>query len=127
MKQLFSKQPSPTVEESYSTKILNNINTFLIHIILIFLAVICVRQLMNISVFATNLNDFSTVFLSIVLEALPFILLGSLVASLIAVFISEDMIARIIPKSKTFGIILASCLGLVFPLCECAIIPIIGR
>lgn len=73
------------------------------------------------------LQNFSTVFISIILEALPFILLGSFVSALIQVFVSEEFITRFIPKNRFLGLIMASLLGVFFPVCECAIVPITRR
>ena len=72
----------------------------------------------------SHISSMATVFLSIVLEALPFILIGSLVASLIQIFISEEWIARVIPANRFLGLLAAGLLGLFIPVCECAIIPI---
>lgn len=72
-------------------------------------------------------QNFSTIFLSIILEAIPFIMLGAIVSSLIQVFISEQTIAKIIPKNKILGLFIAAIMGMIFPVCECAIIPIVRR
>lgn len=75
----------------------------------------------------TKIQNLSTIFISIVLEAIPFILLGSVISALIQVFISEELIGKIMPRNKFIGIIAASLVGMVFPVCECAIIPIAKR
>ena len=46
------------------------------------------------------LKDISIIFLSIFFESLPFLLLGSLISSIIETFVSNDTLARIIPKNK---------------------------
>ncbi|WP_085829307.1 permease [Clostridium massiliodielmoense] len=69
-------------------------------------------------------QNFCTIFTSILLEGVPFILIGSFISSLIQVFVSEEVITRIIPKNRFLGLILASLVGLIFPVCECAIVPI---
>lgn len=74
-----------------------------------------------------NLNLFSTFFISIFLEALPFLLFGSLLSSIIEVFISENFFKRVIPENIFLGLLVSSFTGLIFPVCECAIIPVIGR
>ncbi|WP_026883679.1 permease [Clostridium akagii] len=73
------------------------------------------------------LQSFTTIFLSIILEAIPFIIIGVFISSLIQEFISEETIARIIPKNKIVGIFIAGIVGIVFPVCDCAIIPIVRR
>lgn len=72
-------------------------------------------------------QNFSVVFISIVLEALPFILLGAIVSAMIQVFISEDTIKRFLPKNKPLGLLAAALSGFIFPVCECAVIPIARR
>ena len=73
------------------------------------------------------INNFSTIFLSIIFEGIPFILIGALTSSIIQIFVSEESIAKIIPKNKFVGVLIASLVGLVFPVCECAIVPITRR
>ncbi|PHD25957.1 permease [Bacillus wiedmannii] len=69
----------------------------------------------------------NTVFLSIIFEAIPFILLGVIVSSLIQVFVTEDMIQKVLPKSQIVAMIPAVFVGIIFPMCECVIIPIVRR
>lgn len=73
------------------------------------------------------LEGFSTIFLSIILEAIPFVMIGAFVSSLIQIFVSEETISRIIPKNRWLGLIAASLMGFIFPVCECAIVPIMRR
>lgn len=73
------------------------------------------------------LNYFSITFLSIIIDSFPFIMIGVLISSLIQIFVTEDMIARILPKNKILGLVFASTIGIVFPVCDCAIIPIARR
>ncbi len=70
--------------------------------------------------------NFSIYFLSIVFEALPFMLLGTLVSGLIEVFVSHERIARMMP-SRAWAVPIAALLGIVFPVCECAIVPVVRR
>lgn len=74
-----------------------------------------------------NLINFKIILLSIVLEAFPFMLLSVIVSSLINNFITEKAIHKILPKNKFFSVIIASLLGLVFPMCDCGIVPIVRR
>jgi uncharacterized protein len=102
-------------------------------IILLYIAVIgfiifnVFRLIDTQSIDFSVLENFSTIFISIILEAIPFILLGAIVSALIQVFVSEETIAKIIPKNKVLGFVAASLMGFIFPVCECAIIPIAKR
>ncbi|WP_051569261.1 permease [Alkaliphilus transvaalensis] len=69
-------------------------------------------------------NIFKTIFLSILLEALPFIIVGAVISAIIQVFLTPEKINKIIPKNRGGAILTASLLGFIFPVCECAIIPI---
>ena len=73
------------------------------------------------------LKDISIIFLSIFFESLPFLLLGSLISSIIETFVSNDTLARIIPKNKVLGSIVGIILGFFLPACDCAVIPIAKR
>jgi uncharacterized protein len=69
----------------------------------------------------------NTVFISILIEALPFVLIGVLIAGVIQMFVTEEMLARIIPKNKVLAVLFAAFLGAIFPACECGIVPITRR
>ncbi|MCP8615427.1 permease [Salirhabdus salicampi] len=71
-----------------------------------------------------NLN---TIFLSILIEAVPFVLIGVLIAGMIQIFITEDHIKRWIPKNKFAAVTMGCVVGASFPACECGIVPIIRR
>jgi len=68
----------------------------------------------------------ANIFISMILEALPFILIGSIISSIIQMYISEDLVKKILPRSRFISIIFAAFLGIFIPICECAIVPI-GR
>ncbi|SFK79493.1 hypothetical protein SAMN03159341_101605 [Paenibacillus sp. 1_12] len=76
---------------------------------------------------STTAQSFKTIFLSIILEAFPFVLLGVLVSGLLQMFVSEQTIRRMIPKNPVLGILFACLVGIIFPLCECGMIPVIRR
>jgi len=74
-----------------------------------------------------DLQTFKTMFVSITLEAFPFILLGVLISSIIQVFVPESFIRRMIPRNPVLGVVTASLLGIVFPVCECGMVPVARR
>lgn len=74
-----------------------------------------------------TLQSFSNIFISIVVDAFPFMVLGTLISSIIQIFISEETLAKIIPKNKFLGLLFAATIGLVFPVCDCAIVPVVRR
>jgi uncharacterized membrane protein YraQ (UPF0718 family) len=74
-----------------------------------------------------ELQNFKTMFVSIILEAFPFILLGVLLSSILQIFVSEQTITRIIPSNPFLAILFASLIGIIFPVCECGMIPVVRR
>ncbi len=72
-------------------------------------------------------NALATVFASIVLEALPFMLLGAFVGGLIEAFVSRERMASLLPRTRMGTICVAAAMGMVFPVCECAVIPVVRR
>jgi uncharacterized protein len=75
----------------------------------------------------TPFHDFCLLFLSIILEGAPFILLGTLISGFIDAYLPAGLIDRWLPKNKVLAVILSGLLGAVFPVCECAIVPVIRR
>ncbi|WP_438432632.1 permease [Gorillibacterium sp. sgz500922] len=69
----------------------------------------------------------NTIFLSMIMEAIPFVLVGVLISGMIQSFISERWIARIMPKNRVLSALLGASIGVFFPSCECGIVPITKR
>lgn len=69
----------------------------------------------------------STIFLSIVIEALPFVLLGCLISGALQVFLTPERVKRWLPKNRLLSILTGSILGFFFPSCECGIVPIVHQ
>lgn len=70
------------------------------------------------------IKDIAVYFTIIMLEAIPFLLLGAFVSAIIEEFVSEKTIEKLIPKNKLLGSLVGIFLGLFIPACDCAVIPI---
>ena len=68
-----------------------------------------------------------TLFLSLLVEAIPFLLLGVLLSSLLLVFINERKLAALMPRNPILGAFVGSCVGFLFPVCECGNVPVARR
>lgn len=79
------------------------------------------------NLYMKEVGDFASIFTSIILEAIPFIVIGALVSAVIQTCVSEKLISKIIPNTSILGYFGAALIGLVFPVCECAIVPITRR
>lgn len=74
-----------------------------------------------------SLLQMLAIFMSIIVEALPFVLLGAILSGIIDVFVTPQLVERHLPKSKGLRILFGTLVGFVFPSCECGIIPIVNR
>ncbi|MNI03364.1 putative permease [compost metagenome] len=70
---------------------------------------------------------FKNIFNGIFLESIPFVLAGALLSSILHLVIPEHMISRWTPKNPLVAILFACSIGIVFPLCECGMIPLVRR
>lgn len=69
------------------------------------------------------LRDFS----SILWEAFPFVVLGVIIAGILEEVVPQQAITKFVPRNKVFAVGLGATLGLVFPMCECGIVPVMRR
>jgi len=76
---------------------------------------------------APAVRTLSLLFSSIVLEALPFMLLGAFVGGLVETFVSRERMASLLPRRQWLAVLVAAGLGVVFPVCECAVVPVVRR
>lgn len=77
--------------------------------------------------FTFSFSDFSYAFLSVLLEGVPFILLGTLLSGLIDQFLPARVMVRFLPRNPFLGICMSAGMGIVFPMCECGVVPVIRR
>lgn len=73
------------------------------------------------------IGNISINFLAMLVEALPFMLLGSLTGGVIEVAVPVDWVDRTFRQHRLRAVFIAGGIGLFFPVCECAIIPVIRR
>lgn len=74
-----------------------------------------------------TVENFLTAFTSILYEAMPYIILGAVIAGILEELLPQRFITRFLPRSRTLAILIGALLGLVFPMCECGIIPVMRR
>src|SRR5215510_12102270 len=76
---------------------------------------------------ATLVPVFATRFLGIFVEALSFLLLGTVISGLIEVFVRKEDLTRLVPRNAILATLLGSMLGFIFPVCECGVVPVTRR
>jgi uncharacterized protein len=71
--------------------------------------------------------DFVSTFVSIIWEAFPFVVLGAIIAGILEEVVPQQAISKLIPKNRFLAVAIGGVLGLVFPMCECGIVPVMRR
>jgi uncharacterized membrane protein YraQ (UPF0718 family) len=74
-----------------------------------------------------KLNVFATVFLGIFVEAIPYLLLGTLASGLVEVFIDRDQMSKWISHRPVTAAVGGAFMGMIFPVCECGVVPLTRR
>ncbi|CCH65916.1 Membrane protein, putative [Richelia intracellularis HM01] len=73
------------------------------------------------------LNNGFTIFLSLLIEAIPFLLMGVLFSSFLLFFIDERKLLAMVPRNPLLGAIFGCMIGFAFPVCECGNVPVARR
>lgn len=72
------------------------------------------------------LQTWTTVFVSVMVQAMPFLVFGVALSAVIAVFVPRSFWSKALPKHPALAVPVASCAGVVLPGCECGSVPIAG-
>jgi len=73
-----------------------------------------------------RLQTWTTVFVSVMVQAMPFLVFGVVLSAVIAVFVPRSFWAKALPKHPALAVPVASAAGVVLPGCECGSVPIAG-
>ncbi|MFD0742272.1 permease [Phytohabitans flavus] len=73
-----------------------------------------------------RLQTWTTVFVSVMVQAVPFLVFGVVLSAIIAVYVPQSFWARALPRHPALAVPVASCAGVVLPGCECGAVPIAG-
>jgi uncharacterized membrane protein YraQ (UPF0718 family) len=71
-------------------------------------------------------QEWVTVFVAIVVQAMPFVVLGTLLSAAIATLVPERFFAKALPSRPALAVPVAGLAGLALPGCECASVPVAG-
>jgi uncharacterized protein len=74
-----------------------------------------------------QVGNFLLVFSSLLVEAMPFILLGAVVSALIEIFVSARAFDRLAALPRPLQLPAAGMAGFAFPVCECGSVPVARR
>lgn len=68
-----------------------------------------------------------TSFAALCVQALPFVLIGSIASATVAVFMTPQRWKKVLPTKTVPAIIVAAVMGMVVPTCECSSVPLARR
>ncbi|MEO7123792.1 MAG: permease [Lacisediminihabitans sp.] len=71
-----------------------------------------------------RVQDLLTLSISVIIESLPFVLLGILLSIVVQVWVPDRYIMRILPKNPVLRRAVISFLGMFLPVCECGNLPL---
>ncbi|GHE84673.1 permease [Streptomyces spiralis] len=95
-------------------------------LITVLLLVVVVQGPIRSALAAPVMQSWMTVFVAVVLQALPFLVLGVLLSAVLAVFVPSSFFARALPNRPGLAVPVAGMAGAVLPGCECASVPVAG-
>ena len=72
------------------------------------------------------IGAWATVFASICLQAMPFLVLGVLVSGAITAFVPPSVFTRVLPRNQALAVPVAGAAGVLLPGCECGSVPVAG-
>lgn len=75
----------------------------------------------------TQLHQAFTIFLSLLVEALPFLTFGVMLSSALLVFSDDKKLIQALPRHPFLGALAGSLMGFLFPVCECGNVPVARR
>ncbi|HEY9880524.1 MAG TPA: permease [Leptolyngbyaceae cyanobacterium] len=74
-----------------------------------------------------QLNNGITLFLSLLVEAMPFLLMGVAFSSILLFFVDEQKLIAALPRNPVLAALAGSLIGFLFPVCECGNVPVARR
>jgi uncharacterized membrane protein YraQ (UPF0718 family) len=73
------------------------------------------------------LRSWTTIFVAIVVQALPFLVFGVVLSGAIAAFVPARWLSNMLPKDARLAVPVAGLAGMALPGCECGAVPVAGR
>ena len=89
--------------------------------------VFVMRSSLRYALSGPAVENWSTIFLSLTLQAFPFLVLGVVISAIVSVLVPAEWYTRVLPKSEYLAVPTAGAAGMVLPGCECSSVPVAGR
>lgn len=93
---------------------------------LVCLALVCVYRFQEaLTAAGIPISRMIAIFSGITLQSLPFLAISSLIAAAIEVFLSPHQLARIFPRGRVAGCLIAFIYSALLPVCDCSTVPLV--
>jgi uncharacterized membrane protein YraQ (UPF0718 family) len=92
---------------------------------LLLLLVLVGRQVTTLATGA-RMQAWTTIFIAVLIQAVPFLVFGVALSSIIAVFVPASFWSKALPSRPVLAVPVASLAGVALPGCECGSVPIAG-
>jgi len=92
----------------------------------VLLLAVALRGLLVGATNSARAQTWLTIFVSIVIQATPFVVLGTVVSAAIAALVPPSFFARALPRRAVLAVPVAGVAGAMLPGCECGSVPIAG-
>jgi uncharacterized membrane protein YraQ (UPF0718 family) len=96
-------------------------------VVLVIVAAAVLRPLLEDLLDKPAVAHWATIFVSIAVQAMPFLVLGISISAAIAAFVPADFLPRLLPDRPVLAVPMAAVAGAALPGCECGSVPIAGR
>ncbi|QUW85850.1 permease (plasmid) [Streptomyces mirabilis] len=93
-------------------------------LITIGIAATMVGPIIAIQLYTPAVAAWWTVFTAVVVQGVPFLLLGTVVSAAIGAFVPERVFTKVLPRNPALAVPVAGVAGVVLPGCECASVPV---
>jgi uncharacterized membrane protein YraQ (UPF0718 family) len=93
-------------------------------LVLVLLVSVVMQGPISRALSAGAVQSWVTVFVAVVAQALPFLVLGVVLSAVIAVFVPPAFFTRVLPRRPGAAVPVAGIAGAVLPGCECASVPV---
>lgn len=74
-----------------------------------------------------DILNFIINFSAVLWEAMPFVILGAVIAGILEELLPQQLLTKMLPKSVLPAVMIGGMLGLLFPMCECGIVVVMRR
>lgn len=90
----------------------------------VLVAAVPAQRLLADHVSSSAFQTWATVFLAVVVQSIPFLVVGIVLSGVISVVLSERVISRLLPRRTALAVPAAGFAGIALPTCECAVVPV---